>query len=232
MSSRPSAWRISQSARGGCTGKASSSFACSKRPSTTSRSLRRPALVGHVPALLAEPREHVVDVAHQLDLGDEVGVGLGRHRVDADDLSCRASGSSARASARRGRSRSPAPRRPRRTRPSRSRPTGGPPSPSALSLSARQQPLAHEGLGHRDAGGAHELAQRRRRLRADHAVARQRHRLDRAADEVGRPQQLARRRLRRAPRACAAAARPPSRWPSRPRAARCAWRRASRPRPP
>ena len=40
----------------------------------------------HVPALLAEPGEHVVDVADQLDLGDEVLVDLGRHRVDADDL--------------------------------------------------------------------------------------------------------------------------------------------------
>ena len=36
MSCRPSAWRISHSARGGCIGKASSSLAASKRPSTIS----------------------------------------------------------------------------------------------------------------------------------------------------------------------------------------------------
>ena len=46
----------------------------------------RPAGVRHVPALLAEPREDVVDVADELHLGDEVLVDLGRQGVDADDL--------------------------------------------------------------------------------------------------------------------------------------------------
>ncbi len=88
---------------------------------------RRAALVGHVPALLGQPRERVVDVADQLDLGHEVLVHLGGQRVDADDLLVLARRSSARASARPGRSRWPAPRRPRRSRPWRSRPPGGPP---------------------------------------------------------------------------------------------------------
>ena len=40
----------------------------------------------HVAALLGQPREHVVDVADELDLGDEVLVDLGRLGVDDDDL--------------------------------------------------------------------------------------------------------------------------------------------------
>ena len=46
MSSRPSALRISHSTRGGCIGKASSSLASSKRPSTTSRSRCEPPECG------------------------------------------------------------------------------------------------------------------------------------------------------------------------------------------
>ena len=86
MSSRPSAWRISHSARGGCMGKWSSSLAASKRPSTTSRRRWwRAAGVRDVAALLGQAAEHVVDVADELDLGLEVRVDLGRDGVDEDD---------------------------------------------------------------------------------------------------------------------------------------------------
>ena len=47
--------------------------------------LVRAARVRHVPALLSEPGEDVVDVADQLDLGDEVVVDLRGEAVDADD---------------------------------------------------------------------------------------------------------------------------------------------------
>ena len=58
------------------------------------------------------------------------------------------------------------------------------------------RPLPHERLGHRDPRGAGELAERRRGAAPDHAVAGQRHRVERAADEVGGLEQLAGRRLR------------------------------------
>src|SRR3954451_23728963 len=106
MSSRPSARRISHSARGGCIGKASSSRAASKRLSTTSRSRweavlssprlellydalvepLRAAAVRDVAAPLGQPRDHVVDVADELDLGLEVLVDLRRLGIDDHDL--------------------------------------------------------------------------------------------------------------------------------------------------
>ena len=43
------------------------------------------ARVRHVPALLSQPGEDVVDVADELDLRHEVLVDLGGQRVDADD---------------------------------------------------------------------------------------------------------------------------------------------------
>ena len=143
MSSRPIAWRISYRARGGWTGKWSSSLAASKRPWHHLAQPRGPALVGHVAALLGQAGEDVVEVAQQLDLGHEVLVDLGRDRVDADDLLVATRSSSARVSARPGRSRWRAPRRPRRSRPWSSRPTGGPlsPGPSALSGGIRPLPM-------------------------------------------------------------------------------------------
>src|SRR3954467_8092111 len=99
MSSRPSALRISHSARGGCIGHESSSLAASKRPSTMSSS-RDPRGAcgasrsssasplgggGGEPQLLREPAEDVVEVADEVDLGDEVLVDLRRDAVDADD---------------------------------------------------------------------------------------------------------------------------------------------------
>jgi hypothetical protein len=69
--------------------------------------------------------------------------------------------------------------------------------PEGLLVVGRQQALPHEGLGHRDPRGAHELVQRRGGLGANGAVARQRDRMHGPADEVRRPQQLAGRRLRK-----------------------------------
>ena len=53
-----------------------------------------------------------------------------------------------------------------------------------MKVSATGMPVAR--TNSRSAGG---------RAGADHAVAGERHRVDRAADQVGRPEQLARRRL-------------------------------------
>ena len=86
MSWRPSAWRISHSARGGCIGNASSSLAASKRPSTMSSSRELRDGARRVPQLLGQAAEDVVEVADEVDLGDEVLVDLGRDAVDADDL--------------------------------------------------------------------------------------------------------------------------------------------------
>ena len=141
MSSRPSAWRISHSARGGCIGKCVVVLRGLEAPQHHLAQARGAARVRHVAALLRQPREHVVDVADQLDLGDEVLVDLGRHASRCRRSSCRARGSSARASARPGRSRSRAPRRRRRSRPSSSRPTGGRPSRAPCGSSAGSRPL-------------------------------------------------------------------------------------------
>ena len=64
--------------------------------------------------------------------------------------------------------------------------------PSACGSVVVERALAHERLGDRDAGRARELAQRGRGAGADDAVAGERDRVDRAADQVGGLQQLAR----------------------------------------
>ncbi len=156
---------------------------------------RRTALVGHVPALLGQARERVVDVADQLDLGHEVLVNLGRQRVDADDLLVPA--------------RVPVLGRVldqvvadgqhhvRLVEAGHGVVAGLEPNGAErLGRVHRDQALAHERLGHRDAGGAHELAQRGGGAgpRID-AVACQRHRVEGAADHVRGLEQLTRLRL-------------------------------------
>ena len=154
----------------------------------------RPAGVRDVAALLGQPREHVVDVADQLDLGREVLVDLGRLGVDDDDLLV-------------------APRVPVRGGVldevvadgddhvgvleaghgvvARVQPDGA----QRLGVGVVEQPLAHEGLGHGDAGRAAELAQGGRAAGAHDAVAGQGHRVDGVADEVDGLEQLAGRGL-------------------------------------
>ena len=108
MSSRPSARRISHSARGGCIGERVVVLARGLQAAEhdVAQALASRRECGHVAALLGQPGEHVVDVADELDLGREERVDLGGLGVEHDDLLVARAGSSAWARARRGRSRS------------------------------------------------------------------------------------------------------------------------------
>jgi hypothetical protein len=152
------------------------------------------ARVRNVPALLGQAGEDVVDVADELDLGDEVLVDLRGFGVDHDD-------------------RLVAPGVPvlRRVLDQveadrqddvslleaghlvvvRLKADGA----ERLRVARVEQPLGHERLGDGDTGRADELAQRGRRAPAHHAVAADGHRVQGAADQVRGLQQLARRRL-------------------------------------
>ena len=232
MSSRPSALRISHSARGGCIGNASSSLADSKRPRMMSLRRESRGLVRRVAQLLGQAGEDVVEVADQVALGHEVLVDLDRGGVDADDLLVLLGvpvlrGVLDEVVADRDHDVGVLEARERvvaRLQPDR---------PERARVLVVEQPLAHERLRHADPGGARELAQRRRRADARDAVAGQHDRVDRRADDRDRLQQL----LRGGLGAADVGARGQRLGvdlspPSRPRAARCGSGRASGPARP
>ena len=144
-----------------------------------------------MPALLAQAGQDVVQVADQLDLGHEVGVDLGREGVDADDRLVAVRVPVLRrmlhevVADRDHQIRDLEPGHPvvARLEPDRTK---------RLGVAGVHRALAHERLRDGDPGGAYELAQRRRGAAADHAIARERHRVERSADQVRRLQKLAR----------------------------------------
>ena len=206
MSSRPSALAdLPQGTRAAAPGSGRRPSPPRSGPAPRRAGAGRAALVRHVPALLGQPGEHVVDVADQLDLGDEVLVDLGRQRVDADDLLVAArvpvlgrvldqvvADRDHHVGLVEAGHRVVARLQPDRAE--RLRVVGGS-SPLPMKVSATGMPVARTNSRSAGVGAA-----------ADHAVARQRHRVDRAADQVGRLEQLARRGLRADGRCAAAAA--------------------------
>ena len=231
MSRRPSAWRISHSTRGGCIGNASSSLAgleAAEHDVVQARRRRRRAATSRSSS--ARRREDVVEVADQVDLGDEVLVDLGRDGVDADDPLV-------------------ASRVPVRRRVLDEVVADGDHDVGVLEAGQRvvarlqadgaervrvlvvERALAHERLGDADAGGAGELAQRGGGAGARDAVAGQHDRVARRRGSA-RPRAAARCALGSRRRGAGARGQRlgvDRRRPSRPRAARCGSARASAP---